>query len=112
MIHPTRRCPNTSYLAGISKLLFAVPSVGRGHVVAHLVQAPRYKPEGRGFDSRRCHWDFCIDLNASGVMALGSIPASNRYEKQGCLLGRTGGRCAGLTTLPRSCADCVKVLSF
>jgi len=26
-----------------------------GHAVAHLVEALRYKPEGRGFDSRSCH---------------------------------------------------------
>jgi len=28
--------------------------------VAHLVGAPRYKPEGRGFDSRWCHWNFSL----------------------------------------------------
>ena len=26
----------------------------RGHAVAHLVEALRYRPEGRGFDSRWC----------------------------------------------------------
>jgi hypothetical protein len=26
-----------------------------GHVVAQLVEALRYKPEGRGFDSGWCH---------------------------------------------------------
>jgi len=26
-----------------------------GHVVAQLVEALRYKPEGRGFDSQWCH---------------------------------------------------------
>ena len=26
----------------------------RGHAVAQLVEALRYKPAGRGFDSRRC----------------------------------------------------------
>jgi hypothetical protein len=32
-----------------------------GQAVAQLVEAMRYKPEGRGFDSRWCHWDFsCI----------------------------------------------------
>jgi hypothetical protein len=31
-----------------------------GHAVAQLVEAPRYKPEGRGFDSRWCHWDFSL----------------------------------------------------
>ena len=26
-----------------------------GHTVAQLVEALRYKPKGRGFDSRWCH---------------------------------------------------------
>jgi len=30
----------------------------RGHAVAQLVEALRYKPEGRGFDSRWRHWNF------------------------------------------------------
>jgi hypothetical protein len=29
-------------------------------LVAHLVEALRYKPEGRGFDSRWCHWIFSL----------------------------------------------------
>ena len=32
----------------------------RGHVAALLVEALRYKPEGRGFDSRWCHWNFSL----------------------------------------------------
>jgi hypothetical protein len=28
----------------------------RGHTMTQLVEALRYKPEGRGFDSRWCHW--------------------------------------------------------
>ena len=28
------------------------------HAVAQLFEALCYKPEGRGFDSRWCHWDF------------------------------------------------------
>jgi len=31
-----------------------------GHAVAQLVEALRYKPEGRGFDSRWCHWNFSL----------------------------------------------------
>jgi hypothetical protein len=31
-----------------------------GYPVAHLVGALRYKPEGRGFDSRWCHWNFSL----------------------------------------------------
>ena len=30
----------------------------RAHAVAHLVKAPCYKPEGRGFDSQFCHRNF------------------------------------------------------
>jgi hypothetical protein len=29
-----------------------------GHAVAQLVEALRYKSEGRGFDSRWCIWNF------------------------------------------------------
>jgi hypothetical protein len=31
-----------------------------GYAVAQLVEALRYKPEGRGFDSRRSHWYFSV----------------------------------------------------
>jgi len=31
-----------------------------GHTVAQLVEALRYKSEGRGFDSRWCHWNFLL----------------------------------------------------
>ena len=31
-----------------------------GLAVAQLVEATRYKPEGRGFDSRLCHWNFSL----------------------------------------------------
>ena len=33
-----------------------------GHAVAQIVEALLYKPEGRGFDSRWCHWNFFIDI--------------------------------------------------
>ena len=29
-----------------------------GHAIEQLVEALGYKPEGRGFDSRWCHWIF------------------------------------------------------
>jgi len=32
----------------------------RGHEVAQLVEALRYKPEGHRFDSRWCHWNFSL----------------------------------------------------
>ena len=31
-----------------------------GHAVARLVEALRYKPEGRGFDSLMCRWNFSL----------------------------------------------------
>ena len=31
-----------------------------GHAVAQLVEALPYKSEGRGFDSRWCHWNFSL----------------------------------------------------
>jgi len=31
-----------------------------GHAVAQLVEALRCKPEGRGIDSRWCHWNFSL----------------------------------------------------
>ena len=33
---------------------------GVGYTVAHLIEALGYKPEGRGFDSRWCHWNFSL----------------------------------------------------
>jgi len=30
------------------------------HAVVQLVEALRSKPEGRGFDSRWCHWNFSL----------------------------------------------------
>jgi len=41
------------------------------HVVAQLVEALRYKPEGRGFDSRWCHWDFSLTYPSGRTMSLG-----------------------------------------
>jgi hypothetical protein len=32
----------------------------RSVAVAQLVEALRYKPEDRGFDSRWCHWNFSL----------------------------------------------------
>jgi len=31
-----------------------------GHAVTQLVEALRYKPEGRGFDARWCHCNFSL----------------------------------------------------
>jgi hypothetical protein len=62
--------------------------------VAHLVDALRYKPEGRGFDSRWSNYGPGFD----------SASIRNEY------LGGKGGRCVGPTTLRPSCADCLEIL--
>ena len=48
-----------------------------------MVKALRYKPAGRGFDSRWCQ-DFFSDIILPGVDS-----ASNRNEYQGYFLGET-----------------------
>jgi hypothetical protein len=70
-----------------------------GHAVAQLVEALRYKPEGRGFDSRGGHSNFSLTMMPRYGPGVDS--ASNRNEYQVYILGGKGGRCVGLTTLPR-----------
>ena len=76
------------------------------HAVAQLVEALRYKPEGRGFDSRWCHWSF--SLTSFRTMALGSTQPLTEMSTRNISWGKCG-RCVGLTTLPPSCADCLEI---
>ena len=39
---------------------FAMLHICKGHAVVQLVEALHCKPEGRGFDSRCCHWNFLL----------------------------------------------------
>ena len=80
-----------------------------GHAVAQLVEVLRYKPEGRGFDSRWCHWTFSLTQSFRPHCGPEVDSASNRNEYQVYFLGAKGGRCAGLTTLLPSCAECVEI---
>jgi hypothetical protein len=41
-------------------------------MVVQLVEALRYKPEGRGFDSGSCHWNFYWHNPFARTMALAS----------------------------------------
>ena len=81
----------------------------RGYAVAQLVEALRYKQEGRGFDSRRCHWNFSLTKSFRPQYGPGVDSASNRNEYQEYFLGGKDGRCVGLTTLPPSYADCFEI---
>ena len=63
-----------------------------------MVKALRYKPAGRGFDSRWCHWNFSV----TSFYGPGVDSASNRNEYQVYFLGGKDGRCVRLTTLPPS----------
>ena len=75
------------------------------HVVAQLVEALRYKSEGRGFDSLWCHWNFFHWHNSFGrTMALGLTHPLKEYSLRG-----KDGRCLGLTTLPPSFVDCLEI---
>ena len=53
------------------------------HLLYSLVETLRYKPEGRGFDSRWYHWDFFVGVDS----------AYNRNEYLEYFLGvKTAGR--------------------
>jgi hypothetical protein len=43
-----------------------------GHAVAQVIEALRYKPEGRGFDSQWCHWNFHCRNPLGRTVSLGS----------------------------------------
>ena len=42
------------------QVFFATPLHNEGHAVAHFVETLLYKPKGRGFFSRWCHWNFSL----------------------------------------------------
>jgi hypothetical protein len=49
-----------------------LPYSSQGREVAHLVEALRYKLEGRGFNSRWCHLKFLLTHPSGCTMALRS----------------------------------------
>jgi len=79
------------------------------YAVVQLVKVQRYKPEGRGFDSRWYHWKFSSTQSFRPHYGPGVDSTSNRNEYQEYFLGDKGGRCLGLTTLATSCADCLEI---
>ena len=44
----------------LSNAFFSLVLLVPGHALAQLVEALRYKPEGRGFDPRWCHCNFSL----------------------------------------------------
>jgi len=72
----TRRSINTAIL----KILW-------GHTVTQLVEGLRYKPGGRGFDCRWCHWNFSLTKYFWPHYGPGVDQASNRNEYQEYFLG-------------------------
>jgi hypothetical protein len=76
--------------------------------VAQFVEALRYKPEGRGFDSRWCHWNFSFTSSFRPRYGPGVDSASNINEYQKHYMWGKGGRCVGLT-LPPSCDKCLEI---
>ena len=79
-----------------------------GHPVAQLVEALRYKPAGRGLDSRRYNWNFSLTYFFQPHYGPGADSASNRNEYQEYFLGCKCGRCLRLTILPSPCAVVMK----
>jgi hypothetical protein len=65
------RLPQTSW-ANRSLVDNVVCTYASGHAVAQLVETLRYKPEGRRFDSRLCHWILHLH-NPSAVWPWGSF---------------------------------------
>jgi hypothetical protein len=55
-----------------------------------LVEALRYKPEGRRFNSQWCHWNFSLTLSFQPHYGPGVDAAYNRNEYQEYFLGVKG----------------------
>jgi hypothetical protein len=72
-----------------------------GNAVALVGEALYCKPEGRGFDSRWCHWNFLLTILPVALWPW-VHSASNRNEYQGC-------RFIGLKTLSPLCSDCLEI---
>jgi hypothetical protein len=77
--------------------------------VAQLVEALRYKREGRGFDSQLCHWNFSLTCFFRPHYGPGVDSTTKKKSSRNISLGSKDGRCVELTTLPPSCADCLEI---
>ena len=89
-------------------LLFVLSWLDGGHAVAQLFEALCYKSEGRGFDSRWCHWNFSLTILPAALWPWGWLSLKQKWVP-GIFPGGKGVRCVGLTTLPPTCADCLEI---
>jgi len=81
-----------------------------GHAVVQLVEALRYKPEGRGFDTGWCQWNFTLTWSFRPYNDTGVKSVSNRNKYQEYFVRGKGDRCVELTILPLSCTNCLQIL--
>jgi hypothetical protein len=93
-----------SVLSNTFRIFFTYQMASRGGAVIWdtALQAGRSRVRFPMVSLTFFHWHnpFCRTMVES---------ASNRNEYQEYFLGGKGGRCAGLTTLPPSCADCLEI---
>ena len=76
--------------------------------MVQLVDALRYKLEGRGFDFRWCHWNFSLTYSFRLLYGPKVDSNFNRHDYQRHLLGVKVGRCVS-PTLPPPSAECLEV---
>jgi hypothetical protein len=72
-----------------------------GQAVAQLVVVLRYKPEGHGFDSRWCHWNFSLTWSNRPHYGPGVGSVSNTNEVGGGGLSRPVRMADNFTTVCR-----------
>ena len=92
----------------ITSTIFVKLSLYVGHVVAQLAEALHYKPKGRGFESRWCHWNFSLTYSFRPRYGSGLTQPPTEMSTRNIFWGK-GGRCVGMTTLPPSRADCLEI---
>ena len=84
-------CNSSALSASLSNINFLLITTYyrwyRGHAVAQLVEALRFKSEGHGFDSQWFHWNFSLTQSFRPHYGPEVDSASNRNEYQEYFLG-------------------------